>query len=974
MQDAILLRMAQAGRRRALSGHEVLYLNRPDRVWLIAEGATEVFFVAGDSMHAAGGRTFLFEATAGQCLFALPSEAGTPTLLALGLEATLIEMERVRFETLLRTPALHKAGSAWIDRWVTALGESVAEAPPPGRSRALEAGGVVSLRTAEIAYADAGVYWGRSTGAYRYLGHTTQTVLDATWHPVSRHLWLQAGDTALDLEVVATSTLAAEGVWASALNGFHRWAAHRLRARAARVRAEEHARLTARAEREDNQLRQSLADLSGILDTPKDTSRFANSDPADPLLAACQMVGQAQGIVLQAPPVHRAGKQPKDPVEAIAQASKVRVREVLLRGAWWQRDNGPLLAFLADELHPVALLQEKPTRYVLYDPARRTQARVTAAVAARLKPTAYMFVRSFPAEALTARALWGLGLHNTMADRGRLFVAGLAAGALGLATPILSQVLFDQVIPLADRSQLLEIALLLVVFALAAGVLELVRGVSLLRIEARMEMNLEAALMDRLLRLPASFFKRFQTGDLANRVLGISLIRRLLTDTTFTAVMSGVFSLISLALLFFYDPKLALLGLGLGGVAFGVMAASGMRGLRYNRAMIEVEGKISGLLFQFMAGIAKLRVAGTERRAFTVWTHRFARQKTLAYRAGAEQNHFEVFQAAYPILTSIFFFVLVYYLTTRAALRGEMPLLTTGTFIAVMTAFGQFLTGTLGMGMAVIASLEAVPLYERLQLILAATPEVRPEAADPGALQGEIEVRHVGFRYEANGPLILDNISFHIIPGEMVALVGPSGSGKSTLLRLLLGLEQLEAGAIYFDGQDLATLDVEAVRRQIGVVLQHGSLMPGSLFKNIVGATTHLTLDDAWEAARLAGLDDDIRQMPMGMHTLVGEGGSTFSGGQRQRLMIARAIVHNPRILLFDEATSALDNHTQHVVSESLARLQVTRIVIAHRLSTIRQADRIYVLDRGRIVQAGSCDTLLQADGLFADLAGRQLV
>jgi ATP-binding cassette subfamily C protein len=265
-----------------------------------------------------------------------------------------------------------------------------------------------------------------------------------------------------------------------------------------------------------------------------------------------------------------------------------------------------------------------------------------------------------------------------------------------------------------------------------------------------------------------------------------------------------------------------------------------------------------------------------------------------------------------------------------------------------------------------------VPTYERAKPILETLPEVDEMKADPGELTGELEVSHVSFRYREDGPIVLKDVSVQVKPGEFVALVGPSGSGKSTLFRLLLGFEKLEAGAVYYNGRDLVGLDIREVRRQIGVVLQNGKLMAGDIFTNIIGSSL-LTLEDARQAARMAGLEDDLKAMPMGLHTVISEGGGTLSGGQRQRLLIARALVHRPRILFFDEATSALDNRTQAIVSESLDNLQATRIVIAHRLSTIMNADRIYVLQDGRVVQQGTYDELIQAEGVFADLAKRQM-
>jgi ATP-binding cassette subfamily C protein len=313
---------------------------------------------------------------------------------------------------------------------------------------------------------------------------------------------------------------------------------------------------------------------------------------------------------------------------------------------------------------------------------------------------------------------------------------------------------------------------------------------------------------------------------------------------------------------------------------------------------------------------------------------------------------------------------LLLFATVSLLPREEVSL---GIFLAFNAAFVQVLYAAVTTSAAVSSVLQVVPLYERAGPILRALPEVDEARIAPGELSGDIEISHVSFRYAADGPPVLEDVCVHVRPGEFVAFVGPSGAGKSTLLRLLLGFETPTAGSIYFDREDLAALDRQAVRRQVGVVLQNSKLTPGDLLTNIVGSSL-LTLEDAWEAARLSGLDEDIREMPMGMYTVISEGESTLSGGQRQRLLIARAVVARPRILLFDEATSALDNSTQARIIRSLESLKATRIVVAHRLSTIRHADRIYVLDGGKVVQHGRYDELLRQPGLFADLARRQLV
>jgi ATP-binding cassette subfamily C protein len=483
-----------------------------------------------------------------------------------------------------------------------------------------------------------------------------------------------------------------------------------------------------------------------------------------------------------------------------------------------------------------------------------------------------------------------------------------------------------------------------------------------------MDAAVQAAVWDRLLSLPVPFFREYSSGDLAMRSLGIVQIRRTLTGSTFTSILSGIFSTFSLALLFYYSWRLALLACGLVAIAFLVSVAVGSFQVRYQRQIFKLRGRISGLILQLVIGIAKLRMAGAENRAFGSWTREFSQQKERALQSRRLSNALTVFISVFPIvgLMSIF-----YYNAYIMAQPGAKPL-TTGEFLAFLAAFTQFMTAALMMSSSVISVLNIVPLYERAQPIFHTLPEVSAAKSSPGNLKGDIEISHVTFRYKSNTPPVLRDASMRIEPGRFVAFVGPSGSGKSTVFRLLLGFETPESGAIYYDGQDLAGLDVQEVRRQMGVVLQNGRLVNADIFTNIVGSAP-LTMEDAWEAAELAGMEPDIRSMPMGMHTVIGEGGGSLSGGQRQRLMIARAIVGKPRVILFDEATSALDNQTQAIVSRSLERLQATRIVIAHRLSTVINADCIFVMDKGVLVQHGTFQELMDKGGMFRELAKRQL-
>jgi ATP-binding cassette subfamily C protein len=545
-----------------------------------------------------------------------------------------------------------------------------------------------------------------------------------------------------------------------------------------------------------------------------------------------------------------------------------------------------------------------------------------------------------------------------------VLLVAIGVGLLAVAVPGATGLLFDLVIPGSHLNLLLQLGAGLVLAALVMGAFEVVREIALLRLGARFQAALEPAIMDRLLDLPGRFFRDFTAGDLTGRALAVSAIRDALTGPALSALLASMFSGFSLLVLFWYAPRLALVASVLLVPLAIVLVVSSARLIHQQRLMADLVGQLSSLVLQLLNGVSKLRVAGAEARAFAQWAETFSAQRRAAYATRSIVNRQAIFTASFPVLAMLAVFAVV-------ATSPEGPP-SVGAFVAFTTAYAQFVAGALALLQASSTLVQVLPSYERARPIFDAAPELDDSRDDPGELSGAIDLDHVTFRYDPQGPPILDDVSLQCRPGEFIALVGPSGSGKSTLLRLLLGFEQAESGAIFYDGRDLATLDLRLVRRQIGSVLQNGRLLPGDIVSNIVGSS-QLTLDDAWEAARLAGLADEIEKMPMGMHTVIGEGSDTLSGGQRQRLTIARAIVHRPRIVFFDEATSALDNRTQEIVSASLNGLAATRVVIAHRLSTVVNADRIYVLQQGRIVESGTYRELMQRRGVFAELARRQI-
>jgi ATP-binding cassette subfamily C protein len=491
-------------------------------------------------------------------------------------------------------------------------------------------------------------------------------------------------------------------------------------------------------------------------------------------------------------------------------------------------------------------------------------------------------------------------------------------------------------------------------------------GLAFLRIEGVSNWKLQAAVMDRVLRLPTSLFREYTVGDFVDRAMGVDAARRILTGRTLRGMMAGVFSLFSIGLMIYYDVRLAMIAIVLTLVrALLIVTTSAIR-LYYETRYFSQQGKLGGFVLQLISGIGKLRVADATARALAIWSKQFAAQKRNFVMSQQASNFLAIFETSYPLVATLIIFA-------AASFFGSGLLLDVGSFLAFFSAFGQSMGSIGSWASAVSESLIAIPRITRLRPLIAGPAELSDERKSPGALSGAVELSRVTFRYVENGPPVLDNVSLAIAQGEYVAIVGPSGSGKSSLFRLLLGFEKPESGTVFLDGKAIDTLDIGAVRRQLGVVLQNGKLASGSLYDNICGGV-QLPLAQAWEAARLAGLEDDIKAMPMGMNTVVSEGVNTLSGGQRQRIMIARAVARRPRILLFDEATSALDNQSQTIVSTSLGNLNVTRIVIAHRLSTVRRADRIIVLVEGKVVQTGSFSELSNTPGMFASFAQRQLL
>ncbi|MGQ4386816.1 NHLP bacteriocin export ABC transporter permease/ATPase subunit [Streptomyces sp. SAS_270] len=705
------------------------------------------------------------------------------------------------------------------------------------------------------------------------------------------------------------------------------------------------------------------ADRTLLASIGKQSAKRPTAADADATYAACRLVAQAAGITLAEPSHNGAESDRLDPVELVALASRVRTRAVRLDGRWWRDNVGPLVGRRAVSGSPVALLWRRGG-YVAVQPSSGRETPVEKANSEEFEPRAVMFYRPLPERKLSPLRLLRFCLQGTGGDLRNLAVSGLVTVVIGALVPIATGKVLGEYVPKAQHSLIVQVCLALMVTSVVSAAFMLLQNLTLLRMEGRIEATLQPAVWDRLLRLPTKFFTSRSTGELASAAMGISAIRRLLAGVGPTVAQAGTVGAMNLGLLFWYSVPMALAAIGMLVVIGAVFLALGLWQVRWQRRLVVLSNKLNNQAFQTLRGLPKLRVAAAENYAYAAWAGEFARSRELQQRVGRIKNLTTVLGAVYLPLCSLLMFMLL-----AGPARGS---LSAAAFLTFNTSVTMLLTSVTQLTGAFVSAAAALPMFEEIRPVLDATPEVRGASTRPGPLLGGLEARRLSFRYADDGPLVLDDVSFAVRPGEFVAIVGPSGCGKSTLLRLLIGFDKPLSGSVLYDGQDLAALDQSAVRRQCGVVLQHAQPFTGSILDCICG-TEPYTPEEAMAAAEMAGLAEDIRRMPMGLHTIV-SGSGAVSGGQRQRLMIAQALIRRPRILFFDEATSALDNETQRTVIESTRALNATRVVIAHRLSTVMDADRVIVMEDGRVAQQGPPAQLLaDTGGRLHELVRRQM-
>lgn len=728
---------------------------------------------------------------------------------------------------------------------------------------------------------------------------------------------------------------------------------------------QQNARTAARIENErydeagcEKELTQKLSLLNRLTGTVREPAVIRTS--SDPLIAALQMIAADHSLPFTLSPSGHTDLPVLTRLPLLAAENRWRMRRVNLPENFRRFFAGTLLGFHGPG-HTPAVLRLRGYRSTWIDTDGKEYP-LTAEAAKQFQPAAYRFYDQFPPGKMTRKTLARFALAGFPRLGRRILLLGICCGLLGLVMPVATEYITGHIIPTANTPELWQLMVLLLSLILSATLLGLAPQFSLLAYGTHQTERFQAALFDHLLNARINFFRKFNTGELCSRLSAAVRIQ----ETVF-AVLSGqflgsLFALTSLLMLFVYSWRLALLSLFV--LLFYCLTMSVL--LQWNRRPLaeaaEADGRLAGMLKQFIEGIAKIRGAGAEKRIISRCLDDYLTLLNADHTTGQNGTRIALLEIIFPSAAAILFFIFAGNVWRNAMTLPE--------FLAFLCAYGSFQQGVTGVFSGIWRLAAIRPEIDRLMPLIEAEPE-RGRVQQPGRLNGDLEISSVTFRYTPDKPPVLRNVTIKAGAGEFIAIVGPSGAGKSSLVRLLLGFEQPETGTIFYNGRDLANLDVHAVRRQLGVILQNSRIMPGTILDNILTGTGRSSAD-AERAAQLAALDRDLQDMPMGLFTPVSEG--LISGGQQQKILIARALVDDPAIIIMDESTNALDNAAQEQIRRNMGRLPVTRIVIAHRLSTVMNADRIYVMNRGHIEQTGTYHELMAQDGLFRELAERQLL
>lgn len=958
------------------------FLAYPDSFWWIESGEGAIFSMqrTGNLIEKGilnkGPLTYLGTATPGSLIFGFKIEESDPIAILLMTHAET-KWKKISLSDLLmhctNNPQSIPEFSSHFDLWINQVISQVSYFALDEGDKVIHASSTIDLEPGEIVvpfksilpeHKDDIVWIEVIDGALQIFNFESLSVTKEFGpYPMTALTWASTLSQT-QIRGLTTKEAMRSPKFASAFQGFQSHALKLIEYNEMRRKELDLKRIEKKELLDEIAVDLALREMGSILQEEREMVRVSIEDP---LFLAAQLIGKEMAMEF----LPGAESNPKDTfqtrLKSICERSRVAMRQVTLKKGFWKRDTRSLLGFLKESDTPVAIINHNPKHYEIIDPVTKKRISLNESSFEKLRGFAFMFYKPFPEGPVSGSTILQFCLKGQKRESLTILAVGVLGGLISLFPPYFISILFNKVIGDAESSMLWQVIFGLVIVAISSSIFLLTRAFTMLRLSQLIDYKLESALWDRILSLSTNFFRQFTVGNLIERVYAISQIHQLVSGTTIKILLSAIFSLFYFFAMLFYSPLLALIGMGIIFFCLGLSAFCVIKKALLEKVILAISGVANGFVVQLIGGVAKLRISGAENKAFSKWSHYQKEMTSLEMQAQTMQNIVTLFTAVLPIFSTALLFSSVMWMMKD---DNTLPI-TLGALIAFFAAFVPFSQAIFDVSNTLMNIIQAVPLWDRAKVILQATPEGGKEKAKPGKLTGDLLVDQLAFRYDKGSALVLDNVSLYANPGEFIAIVGPSGCGKTTLVRALLGFEIPEHGYIYYNSKELSGLDLREVRKQIGTVLQNGTIFSGTLYDNLVCGGLY-SKEEVKYAIKVSGFVDDLKEMPMGLHTVVQSGGVTFSGGQAQRLLIARALIGKPKILIFDEATSALDNKTQDHVTARLDELKVTRIVIAHRMSTVKNANRIYVMEKGRIVQSGSFHELALQEGLFKIMLERQ--
>lgn len=959
-----------------VGGNHPLLMDDPDDFWLIVSGSVELFIVELEDGKVVGQRHHIATLNANEIMVGcrpipLKSASSKRKLSLYAVAATDTRLFKGAL-TKLREKEIDLTMVVWVDYWVSLLSRANAKMfKIRAEAVSLEADPGQKFMAGEwvTSYHNNIVWVELKEGDLLYQG-VDELAVTPKVYPITEWTTLQFKKDSVVDGLHSPTILIRGDIW----DCLRDYMEHFLKVGLYGLKKEAEQFKDKFVEYELNdefQIRNSLGQMTRFLQGGRSTIIPATvQGRRNNTIEVCQAIAHRLGHKLDVRKLQY-DMQNMSLIDVLRRAGFYARKVKLNSGEWYKKDSGVLVAVKKEDDNIVALWADRGKDYCMYDVAQGGEIPFHPKMLKdKIYGQAYMLYRTLPGKIESLKDILYFGAREVYSEFGIIATLAVLAGLLGLLTPLVTGHILSEYIPDSDLPMIVSALAALFFAMLGRLTFGFVNFVSLTRIAGRMSVTVQSAVWGRLLQLPTEFFRKYTAGDMANRANGINEIREILTASTVSAFVAAISGLMNFVLMIYYSWRLSILAVMLVAVMSVITIVFLKLQLPHQRAIFKMQGHIDGLVFQILSGAAKLRVSGKENFGFARWADVYSMQKFREYRALSWQAMQAVVNSVFEPLSTIAMMVVIVYIL----LEGAQTSFDLTSYLAFNSAFGQFTGAMISMTATFATVIEVLPLYERVQPIMEEEPEKSKGNVVLSPMRGQIEFSKVWYSYNAEGESILKDISFSISPGDYVAFVGESGAGKSTICRLLLGFGHPKSGSIFVDEHDITELNIREFRRQTGVVLQGSQLLSGSILENIRSGLADLNQDAAWEAAEQAGLAQDIKDMPMGMHTVLPEGGIGLSGGQRQRLMIARALSRKPRLLVFDEATSSLDNISQAVVKKTLNGLNTTRIVIAHRLSTIRDVDRIYVMHKGRIVEVGKFQELIEKGGHFAELAKRQVL